>query len=104
MDYELSIPFLALIEDEVVAIVHISIYKESNTADFSIIISDKWQKYGLGTLLMKYSLDILCKLDIEYIIGQTEIFNTGMIHLFKHFNFDLKFDEGWDASRKVVLN
>ena len=104
MDYELSIPILALIEGNIVAIVHISVYIESNTADFSIIVADKWQKCGLGTLLMSYSLDILKKLDIETVIGQTERFNHGMINLFKSFNFKLKFDEGWDASRKVVLS
>ena len=101
MSFEKSIPLVALVKGKIVGIAHLSIDYKTSSSDISLIVSDEWQKSGLGSLLMESSIDVLSKENIEYAIGETERFNTAMINLFKKFNFTLEFDEGWIASLKI---
>jgi len=63
-----------------------------NQAEFAIIISDRCQRQGLGTQLLRLLVDIGRKEGVELIFGLVLPDNYGMQRVSKKVRFTLSFD------------
>lgn len=73
-------------------------------AEFAIIITDHWQKKGLGYLLTEYCIHVAHIAHIKRIAAETTANNKPMLNLFKKLGFELSFSEDSTVSISKVIN
>jgi len=79
---------------EIIAVGRLGRIRGTGDARFAILVSDAWQKKGIGQLLLRRLLDIARKeRDIERVVGEMLDDNVGMIHLCQQSGFVLTKDE-----------
>lgn len=75
---------------EIVGLVELISGPTSNSCEFTIIVTDDWQRQALGSLLTLYALRFAQSLGVDVIYALTSIDNEAMINLFKKFGFRLE--------------
>ncbi|RLF09052.1 MAG: hypothetical protein DRJ98_08740 [Thermoprotei archaeon] len=60
-------------------------------AEVSLVVRDDWQNKGLGTLLLKYLIEIAKKKGFEGFTAWVLIENTKMMHIFKKLGYPIKY-------------
>ena len=73
-----------------------------NEAEFAIVISDRFQRQGLGTQLLRLLVNIGREEGVERIFGQILPENHGMQQVSKKVGFTLSFDRMNDAMRAEI--
>jgi len=95
IDYDREIAIIAVIEqegeEEMIGVVRIIEDAWGESAEYAILIADKWQGKGLGNLLTDYILDIARERNIQKVVASVLPTNAGMIHMFEERDF--KFDK-----------
>jgi len=61
-----------------------------NEAEYAIVIEDRYQGRGLGTLLMDRLVNYACANGIEFFVGEVSIENEGMLHLLHRLDLPLE--------------
>ncbi len=93
IDYDREIAIVAEIDVEgskkLVGVGRLISDPEHLTAEYAILITDKWQNKDLGGILTDYCIDIAHKWGIKKIYAQTTSDNQRMIALFKKRGFDI---------------
>ena len=79
-------------EDEIIGVGRLIKLHGVNQAEFAIIISDRCQRQGLGTQLLRLLVDIGWKEGVELIFGLVLPDNYGMQRVSKKLGFTLSFD------------
>jgi acetyltransferase len=79
-------------EDEIIGVGRLIKLHGINQAEFAIIISDRCQRQGLGTQLLRLLVDIGRKEGVELIFGLVLPDNYGMQRVSKKLGFTLSFD------------
>ncbi len=79
-------------EDEIIGVGRLIKLHGINQAEFAIIISDRCQRQGLGTQLLRLLVDIGRKEGVELIFGLVLPDNYGMQRVSKKVRFTLIFD------------
>jgi acetyltransferase len=64
----------------------------SRDAEFAIVLSDDWQRRGLGTELLASLLAAAKRQGVHRLLGITQTLNTGMLALGKKLGFKLALD------------
>jgi acetyltransferase len=98
IDYDREIAIVAEIEDEgkrkLIGVGRLISDPEHNTAEYAVLITDKWQNKDLGGVLTDYCMDIAKKWGVKKIYAQTTSDNRRMISLFKKRGFLIADGEG----------
>jgi len=93
IDYDREIAIVAEIEEEgskkLVGVGRLISDPEHLTAEYAILITDKWQNKDMGGILTDYCIDIAQKWGIKKIYAQTTSDNQRMIALFKKRGFNI---------------
>jgi acetyltransferase len=94
-DYDREIPLVAEHKDpktgerEVLGVGRLSKLRGVNEAEFALIVSDRWQRQGLGTELLKRLVEIGRQEKLERIRATMLKENHGMQHIAKRVGFTL---------------
>ena len=72
-------------------------------AEFAILITDQWQKRGLGFLLTQYCLEVAQISHIKKVAAETTANNKPMLNLFKKLGFEVFFNEDSTVSISKVI-
>ena len=63
------------------------------SAEYAILIADKWQGHGLGRLLTRHCLDVSEHWDITSVVAETHKQNHRMLAIFDSFGFEREVDK-----------
>jgi acetyltransferase len=107
IDYDREIAIVAIIEnehgeEEMAGVVRIIEDAWGESAEYAILVADKWQGKGLGNILMDYIMQIARERRIGKIVASVLPTNAGMIHMFEKRGF--KFDKSGLEIYEVELD
>ncbi|RJS78089.1 GNAT family N-acetyltransferase [Candidatus Bathyarchaeota archaeon] len=95
IDYENEMSIVGVVmEGEMENFVAIGSYARiphTRMAEVSLVVRDDWQNKGLGTLLLKYLIEIAKKKGFEGFTAWVLIENTKMMHIFKKLGYPIKY-------------
>ncbi len=60
---------------------------DHESVEYAVLVGDKWQNQGLGSVLTEYCLEIACRWGLKRVVAQTGSDNTRMLTLFKRLGF-----------------
>ena len=63
------------------------LHPETATAEFALVVSDAYQRQGLGRHLMQRLIDIARERGVQRLVGQVLAENTPMLHLMQSLGF-----------------
>ena len=96
IDYEKEMAIIAEVQNEhlkeIIAVARLA-SKQKTEAEFAIIIADKWQGKGLGSILSDYMISVATDMEFEKIYAWVFADNTTMIDILKHKGFLLKIED-----------
>ncbi|PKP35299.1 MAG: GNAT family N-acetyltransferase [Bacteroidetes bacterium HGW-Bacteroidetes-17] len=77
---------------------------DHESAEYAILITDKWQRKELGVMLTEYCLEIAKNWGLKQFLAQTTKDNQAMISVFRKMKFKIKFnaDSTVDVSRDLI--
>jgi acetyltransferase len=81
---------------ELIGVVHLVCDVDHLNAEYAVLVADKWQGQGLGSLLTQYCLEIAAGWDLQEVVGETESTNHRMIATFRRNGFELTFGKAFD--------
>ncbi|MBE9492496.1 MAG: bifunctional acetate--CoA ligase family protein/GNAT family N-acetyltransferase [Bacteroidetes bacterium] len=97
IDYAREIAIVAEIEDngtkKLIGVGRLISDPDLETVEYAILITDKWQKKELGTILTEYCTEIANKWNMKKIIAFTTKDNQPMISVFKKLGFHVEYTE-----------
>jgi acetyltransferase len=108
VDYDREVALVADRHDrngghEVVAVGRLARQQRRDEAELGVLVTDRWQRTGLGTAMVARLIDIARREKIKRIIAHILTQNVGMLALAKHFHFELTRDED-PLSHLAILN
>jgi acetyltransferase len=65
---------------------------DHETVEYAVLVSDKWQDKGLGSILTDYCFDIAKHWGMKRIVAQTTADNKRMISVFEKRGFEIEID------------
>jgi acetyltransferase len=89
-------------EDEIIAVGRLIKVHEVNDAEYAIILSDRWQRHGLGTHFMKLLLEIGRKEGVEHISGYILRENRVMQCVCKQLGFTVRYNDAIEAMEAKI--
>jgi acetyltransferase len=107
IDYDREIALVAAHNDpqsgrhEIIAVGQLIKLRDPSTAEFALIVGDRYQRCGLGAELLGRLLQIARQERIEYVVGEILPDNAGMLRLCRRLGFHLK--HTLNGSVKVAL-
>jgi acetyltransferase len=97
IDYDREIAIIAeLVEGgrkKMAGVVRLIADPYNETAEYAIVIGDRWQGQGLGTIMTRYILEIAKIRGIKKIYAYLLQDNINMHHLFQKFGFSIQKEE-----------
>ncbi len=90
-------------QPEIVGVGRLSKVRNSDEAEFAMIMRDDMQGLGLGTELLRRLIEIGRREDIGQIVAYTLPENGGMRHIFKRLGFNLTWEDGLTKATLVLL-
>jgi acetyltransferase len=94
IDYDREIGIVAEIEEEgkkrFLGVTRIILPPgEQDEAEFALIVTDKWQRRGLGSEFLDFTIEIAKKKGVKRLVGEVLKDNKPMISLCREKNFDI---------------
>jgi acetyltransferase len=74
---------------EILGVARMSKIHASRTAEFAVVVTDKWQNKGLGSELTKRLIEIARNEKLEHLIAYTLLENKEMQHMCKKLGFEV---------------
>ena len=94
IDYDRECALIALIEDEgkekMAGVVRLVSDHEGETAEFAVVIADKWQSKGLGNKFLDTMLEIAKNRGLKKVYANVLSANVMMLYMFKKRGFKVK--------------
>ncbi|HMO51736.1 MAG TPA: bifunctional acetate--CoA ligase family protein/GNAT family N-acetyltransferase [Kiritimatiellia bacterium] len=88
---------------EIIAVGRLGRIRGTQDARFALLVSDAWQKHGIGKLLLARLLEIARKeRNIQRVVGDMLPDNTGMIHICQKSGFLITKDEASGMLHAVI--
>ena len=72
---------------------------EKDEAEFALIVADKWQRRGLGSEFLDFTIEIARKKGVKRIVGEVLKDNTPMINLCQEKQFEITRSEDPEVYR-----
>ncbi|MGP8055639.1 MAG: N-acetyltransferase family protein, partial [Limisphaerales bacterium] len=94
-DYDREIALVAEHQDgdgksEIVAVARLSKLHSSNTGEFAVVVTDQWQRKGLGTEMTKRLIQIAKNEKLGDLVAYTLRENKDMQHMCKKVGFEVR--------------
>lgn len=94
IDYSREMALIALTEEDGAPVQHgvarYAINGDGESCEFAIVVSDRIQKKGLGTLLMNALMDTAREYGLKSMEGTVLAENTGMLQLMRELGFSIR--------------
>jgi acetyltransferase len=96
LDYNQEIAIVALPKDEskIIAIARLILSLKDRRGEFSLVIADSWQGFGIGKELLAYLIKIARDYELEELYCVLSNDNYGMIGLAEKFGLKVKSTDG----------
>jgi len=95
VDYENEMSIVGTVMDKgtrsLIAIGSYARIPHTKMAEVSLVVRDDWQNRGLGTILLKYLIEIAKKKGFEGFTAWVLADNTKMMHIFKKLGYPVKY-------------
>ncbi|MBR9920492.1 MAG: bifunctional acetate--CoA ligase family protein/GNAT family N-acetyltransferase [Bacteroidetes bacterium] len=109
IDYDRELALIAETENEqgekeMIGVVRIVNDSNENSAEFAIVVADKWQGQGLGNYFTDLILKIAEERGIERIYANVMQANTTMLHMFRKRGFVVKNEDFSSAYAELKLS
>ncbi len=96
IDYAREIAIVAEVEHEgrklLIGVGRLISDPDHETVEYAVLITDKWQKKDLGTILTRYCMEIANNWNLKRIVAQTTTDNKPMLAVFRKLGFKLNFN------------
>ncbi|MFN7923085.1 MAG: bifunctional acetate--CoA ligase family protein/GNAT family N-acetyltransferase [Bryobacteraceae bacterium] len=92
IDYDRQIALLGLVNGEVAGVARLTRLRATNAAEFALLIADKWQRKGVGTLLFRRLLEVAAREGISTMTGETLRENQPMVNLARKLGLSVQDD------------
>lgn len=106
IDYDREMALVAEVEENgkkwMAGVVRVISDASGESAEFAILVADRWQNQGLGTQMMDYMLEVARDKGFSKIYASVLRSNTYMVRMFKERGFDMQGDE--DGAFYASLN
>ena len=92
LDYDREIAIVAELPEDrrIIGVVRLTLDADRRKGEFAIMVSDSWQRQGLGSKLMDCIIEIANDLKVETIYSYVSLANIKMINLCNKKGFDTK--------------
>jgi len=101
-DYDRELGIVAEVEEEgkrkLIGVGRLVADVNHETAEYGVIVADRWQGHGLGALLTDYCLDVAKRWGVKRLMAETTKNNIRALALFRNRGFELD-----DREEDVVL-
>ncbi|HEY7423520.1 MAG TPA: bifunctional acetate--CoA ligase family protein/GNAT family N-acetyltransferase [Gemmataceae bacterium] len=91
LDYDREMALTAVLrengEPRLCGVTRYYLHPETGAAEFAVVVSDAYQRQGLGRHLMQRLIDIARERGVRRLVGQVLIENTPMLHLMRSLGF-----------------
>nr|VFJ86006.1 MAG: acetyltransferase [Candidatus Kentron sp. LFY] len=108
IDYERQIAIVAEtgVHDgqEIIGVAHMFADASLDSAEYAVIVSDPWQRQGLGGMLLDHCLELAERWGIKRVVADAEIGNKPMLRNFhsRGFHSDTSYEDGVVYLEKVL--
>jgi acetyltransferase len=96
IDYDREIAIVAELQGadrKIIGAVRLILDPDGNSGEFAVLVSDQWQRFGLGSKLMDFLVDVAKGMRVKKIYGYVIAYNYKMLQLCKKKGFEV---EMWD--------
>ncbi|NBC06384.1 MAG: GNAT family N-acetyltransferase [Bacteroidetes bacterium] len=109
IDYDRELALIAEIENksgekEMIGVVRMVNDADEKSAEFAIVVADKWQGQGLGNYMTDLILKIFKERGVEKIYANVLQANTTMLHMFRKRGFAIKNIDFESSYAELKLN
>jgi acetyltransferase len=91
LDYDREMALTAVLQENgqprLLGVARYYLHPETGVAEFAVVVSDAYQRQGLGRHLMQRLIDIARERGVRRLVGQVLIENTPMLHLMHSLGF-----------------
>lgn len=91
LDYDREMALTAVMNEDgerrLLGVSRYYLHPETGTAEFALVVSDAYQRQGLGRHLMQRLMDIARERGVRRLVGQVLTENTPMLHLLRSLGF-----------------
>jgi acetyltransferase len=77
---------------------------DHETVEYAVLVTDKYQKKELGTLLTQYCVEIAKQWELKRVVAETTKDNPAMIAVFKKLGFQVGFNQDSTVSVTKVIS
>lgn len=106
IDYDRELAIVAELNEaghkQIIGVVRLIIESDRKTGEIAFIVSDIWQRLGLGSKMVDYMIEICKDKNLETIYAVMRTDNPQAIHLLKKMDFKLEFIG--DGTIKAILD
>ncbi len=109
IDYDRELGIVAEVEEEgqrkLIGVGRLVADVDHHTAEYAVIVVDRWHGHGLGGLLTDYCLEVAKRWDVKHVVAETSKDNTRMLATFRNRGFKLDAEQEEDVvlvSKDVV--
>jgi acetyltransferase len=89
-------------DEEIVGLGRLVMERTRNEAEFALLVSDEFQRHGLGTELLRRLVEIGRKEHVARIVGYILNTNTAMLHACRHLGFHHESEFGDPMVRSII--
>jgi acetyltransferase len=97
IDYEREIAIVAEVIEKgkrkLLGVGRLIVEPDFKSVEYAVLVTDKWQNKGLGSILTNYCIDIAKEWGMKKIIAHTNSDNPRMVSVFKKLGFEIFPDE-----------
>jgi acetyltransferase len=101
IDYDRELGIVAEVEEQagrkLIGVGRLVADVDHETAEYAVIVTDRWQGHGLGGLLTDYCLEVAAKWGVKKIVAEVSRENAGMLATFRSRGFELTDDQEQDV-------
>jgi acetyltransferase len=90
-------------EHEIIAVARLIKLHATNAAEFALLVSDRFQRHGLGTELMRQLLRVAYEENLGRIVAEILSENTGMLRICQRLGFQLKHTLDGPVKAEIAL-
>jgi acetyltransferase len=99
IDYDREMAIVAEVsqagERELVGVGRLVADPDHRTAEYAVLVTDRWQGRGLGALLTEYCLDLAPAWGVKEIVAYTTAVNIRALRIFRKLGFQIEGKDGW---------
>jgi acetyltransferase len=104
VDYEHDMALVAERKDrQILAVARLAKLPHGNDAEIAVIVSDEFQRRGLGTQLVRRLVEIARLRTYAHAVGAVMPENTAMQRVFRSLGFELRYTPGQDLTAILAL-